>query len=86
MPGDLEHELVTIATFGTVMEAEMARGFLEANGVDVFLLDLNMTRIASAYAAMIGGIKLQVRYGDEQRARDLLSEVGSDPGSAIELV
>jgi hypothetical protein len=69
--------LVTVAVFVVVHEAEMARGFLESNGIDVFLADGAMSRIASHLTPMIGGIKLQVRQEDADRACELLSEVNS---------
>jgi hypothetical protein len=75
----MDDEIVTVATFGTAAEAEMARGYLEANGIEVFLGDEAMSRIASHLAPMIGGVKLQVRREDEELVRQLLSEAGSDP-------
>ena len=57
----------------------MARGFLEANGVDVFLADEAMARIANHLAPMIGGYKLQVRREDVDTVVELLGLVQSDP-------
>ncbi len=68
-------ELVTVTTFLTAHEAELARGYLEANGIEVFLGDQEMTRIASHLIPMIGGIKLQVRSEDADRVRELLSRL-----------
>lgn len=65
-------QLVTVATFATAHEAAMARGMLEAEGVEVFLADEAMSRI---YLSVVtGGIKLQVRAEDAETARELLSE------------
>jgi hypothetical protein len=76
----MSDELVTVATFMTVQEAVMARGFLEANGVGVFMADEAMSRIASYLIPMTGGIRLQVRREDAETARELLADVESDPG------
>ena len=76
----MNDELVTVATFVTAHEAAMARGFLEANGIDVFLADEAMSRIY--LTVVIGGIKLQVRGEDVDIARELLSEVRSEDGRA----
>lgn len=76
----MSHGLVTVAGFATAHEAGMARGFLEANGIEVFLADEAMSRI---YLAVVtGGIKLQVRGEDAETARQLLSEVRSEDGRA----
>lgn len=70
----MSDNLVTVATFATTHEAAMARGLLEAEGIDAFLADEAMSRI---YLSVItGGIKLQVREEDAESARQLLSEVG----------
>ena len=70
--------LVTIAVFVTPVEASVARGYLEANGMPAFLADENITRIAGHLIPIIGGIKLQVRRADEYRARDLLAQCDAD--------
>jgi Putative prokaryotic signal transducing protein len=71
----MSEELVTVATFATEHEAEIARGFLESNSVHAFLADESVYRIASSLKAGMGGIRLQVRPEDESRARSLLAEV-----------
>jgi hypothetical protein len=74
----MSQELVTIATFLTAHEAQMARGLLEANEMECFMADEAMTRIASHLIPMIGGMKLQVRPEDVEKARELLSPTQSD--------
>lgn len=69
----MSDRLVTVETFMLAHEAEMARGYLEANGIDVFLADKEMSRIH--VSPLVGGIKLQVRAEDQERARDLLAEI-----------
>ena len=72
-----DDDLVTVAVFGVGYEAEMAKGFLEANDVDVFLADREMARIE--VFPLIGGVKLQVRREDAARARELLAQVQAEP-------
>jgi hypothetical protein len=67
-------ELVTVVTFGTAHEAEIARGVLETNDIDVFLSDQAISRIASHLTPLIGGIKLQVPRQDVDKVRKLLSD------------
>ena len=64
-----DEPLVTIATFLSLSEAQLAKGALEAEGIDCFLADEN---IAGVYSAVIGGIRLQVSAEDETRARQVL--------------
>lgn len=75
----MNNDLVTVATFLRTQDAEMARGYLEANGVEVFLRDREMARIQ--LPSIIGGIKLQVRAEDAETARELLSQAQSEPGT-----
>ena len=77
----INENLVTVATFVTQHKAEMVRSALETNDIDVFLADQAISRIASHLTPMIGGIKVQVREGDVDRARRLLAELQSDPHS-----
>jgi hypothetical protein len=72
-------DLVIIASFGSALEAELAKGFLEAQGVQATFADENVSRIANHLQPMIGGVKLQVRQEDAERARLLLSEAGREP-------
>jgi hypothetical protein len=75
----MQDELVTLETFLMAHEAELALGFLEANGIDAFLADENMSRLY--VAPLVGGIRLQVRAEDAERARELLQEVRDEPGA-----
>jgi hypothetical protein len=70
-------ELVTIETFWTGHEAELAKSALEAAGIDAVLDDaqiVNMTQRAN----MAQGIKLRVRGEDVERAREVL-DTDSEP-------
>ena len=71
-------ELTTVATYVTAYEAELARGFLESNGIDAFLGDAIVSRVVS-YLAVAGGFKLQVRSEDVEAARELLASVRPGP-------
>jgi hypothetical protein len=75
---DPGNELVEVASFLTAMEADMARGFLEANGVEAVLTNENMARMGIHFSAIMGGIRLLVRRADEAVARELL-ESGAEP-------
>ena len=68
----MSESLATIATFVRLEEALVARGVLESAGVECFLADENMMRIAWPYQLAIGGVRLQVLESDAGAASELL--------------
>ncbi len=69
--------LVTIATFTNLGELQIARGFLESCGIEVFVGDENMSRMENP--VLVGGSKLQVRAADADTARELITRAKSEP-------
>jgi Putative prokaryotic signal transducing protein len=73
---DPEYELerlVTIETFTTPWEAQLARACLEAEGIHAVIADEHFFRLYAALSGTLGGIKLQVRPEDAERATGFLS-------------
>ena len=69
--------LVTVGRFTDSVEAQMARGMLEAAGVETFLVGENVNQLMP----MAFRVRLQVRVEDEAGARELLdSAEGEDVG------
>lgn len=67
-------KLVTIRTFNSSIDFEMVRSLLESYEVKCFAKDEHINR---AYLANVnGGIKLQVKESDAERAIALLFEAG----------
>lgn len=66
--------LAVAATFSTSQEALLARGYLEAHGIEVFLADEHTVRMDWLYSNAIGGVKLKVWFSDLPRARNLLDQ------------
>jgi hypothetical protein len=64
--------LMTVATFDILMEAELARGYLESEGIRCFLADAEMVNTAWYMSGAMGGIKLQVAKADFLTAERLL--------------
>ncbi|MDD3652837.1 MAG: DUF2007 domain-containing protein [Desulfotomaculaceae bacterium] len=62
-------ELVTIATFLNVTEANIVKGLLESEGIQVFLYD---ERAAINFVNYIGGVRLVVKQSDEERAKTII--------------
>ncbi len=68
----MDDKLVTIATFGNAVEANLAKNRLETAGIRAFLADADTVDMAWQLAGALGGIKLQIPEGDEEVARSLL--------------
>ncbi len=65
-------DLVTVATYSTIVEAEIAKGRLAVEGIRAFVLDKGAAGVMPYLAASMGGIRLQVEPGDEAKAREIL--------------
>lgn len=65
----MSDELVTIANFENIMDAEIARGRLESEGIFSFVQGGNMNLIASY---ILEGVRLNVRRSDALKAMEIL--------------
>jgi hypothetical protein len=66
--------LVTVGRFQDPAEAQMARGMLEAAGIETFLVGENVNQlIPSAFR-----VRLQVRVEDEEAALELLEPMNGE--------
>ncbi len=68
--------LVTIKTVTYPHELALIRGYLEAEGVECFVQDEMMAQVYNFYSNAIGGIKLQVREEDLDRAMRIMRDGG----------
>jgi hypothetical protein len=73
-------DLVTVRTFLNPTEAELAKGLLEAAGIESFLFDDNMGRMYWMNA--VGGVKLRVDASNAEAASRLLEEDTSSDAAA----
>jgi hypothetical protein len=64
--------LVTVETFSSAWEAQLARAALEAEGIDAVIADEHFLHLYGALTGTLGGVRLQVRPEDADRATDLL--------------
>jgi len=69
--------LVTVGTYSTPFEAELARAELEAFDVDAFLADADTIHMNWLWSNALGGVKLQVPESEADEARQILE---SRPG------
>lgn len=62
--------LITVAVFINVLEANIAKGALESEGIFAFIPNENTNQ---AYGQLLGDTKLQVLQEDVEEARRILS-------------
>ena len=69
-------ELVTIARFTNQPELDIARGFLESEGISSWAPEERLVASTGGlYATAVGGMRLQVRSRDAARAMKLIEEI-----------
>ena len=68
--------LVTIKAFTFSHEVAIVRGRLESEGIYCFVQDELTAQVNPFYSIAIGGVKLQVREEDVEKAVILLKESG----------
>lgn len=83
----LPESLVTVARFNYPLEAHLNRAKLEYEGIDSIVVDEHMVNVNWLYNIAVGGVKLQVRESDAERALAILGEipehVPEDPSAEI---
>lgn len=68
--------LITIATYANISELAVAKGRLEADGIECFVQDELTVQVYNFYDQAVGGVKLQVKQEDVETARRILIESG----------
>ena len=75
--------MTTIATFPTPEDAHLFRAFLEAQGIQGFLLDENFVQLFWYYSNAIGGVRVVVDESDEEDAatayQEYVAALGAGP-------
>jgi len=83
----MQDTFVTIARFPYSTEAQIVKGRLEADGIEVFLRDNITIDTDPLVSQAIGGVKLKVLAKDEKEARAILKSIKAfaldDNGKAI---
>jgi len=65
-------DLVTVASFPDVAEAQLARERLELEGVGAFVIDAQVAGVMPFLTNSTGGVRVQVKPTDLERAREIL--------------
>jgi hypothetical protein len=71
--------LILLRRFRDIPEALLAKGRLEAHGVECFLADENMVRMDWFISNLLGGVKLLVEPQDFIRASRILNDIAAEP-------
>jgi hypothetical protein len=69
-------DLKTLISFTYPHEANMAKGFLESNGIESILMDEMTVSANNFYSNAIGGVKLLVKDSDYDNGIQLLKDSG----------
>ena len=68
----MDDDLVTLASYRDVIEANVVRSRLESEGIPCFLADEHLVQMNWLYSDAIGGVKLQVVESDVEEAMRIL--------------
>lgn len=70
----MEKDYYILGSFEYLADLQILRGKLESEGVEVFLKDENIVNSDPLISSAIGGIKMQVRTEDKERALEIYNE------------
>jgi hypothetical protein len=65
-------ELVTVASFSDVPEAELAKERLELEGIRAFVVGAQTASLMPYLTSTTGGVRVQVEPKDMERAKEIL--------------
>lgn len=70
-----QDEIVVLRYFDTAIDANIAKSKLDAHGIPCFLTEENMSNLYGANAFLGFRVRLHLFARDEQRAREVLSDI-----------
>ncbi|HRG93874.1 MAG TPA: DUF2007 domain-containing protein, partial [Chitinophagaceae bacterium] len=76
-------EFILLNSYGNYVEAHIAKGVLEEEGIVCWLKDENTVTIDPILTNAVGGIKLMVARPDAQRAWELLTALQKEQQQKI---
>ncbi len=74
--------LIVVRAYWNLLEAELAKGALDAAGIESFLFDDNMVRMDWFNANAIGGVKVRVDPKNVDEANRILDEAAANTGTS----
>jgi hypothetical protein len=79
---DDAHGLVTLIMAPDLAAARLVQGLLQSAGIDCFIPDENLLSQASYLSGIVGGLRVQVRSADRERAQAMLDDYRTPDGPA----
>ena len=67
-------DLVIIASYANPIQAHILRGRLEAEDIPSLIFNEHLVNMNPMYSNLFGGVQVQVRPQDAERAREILRE------------
>ncbi len=67
-----DEDLVTVAAYADVAEAELARERLELEGILAFVMGAQTSGVMPFLTSATGGVRVQVKPADLTRAKEIL--------------
>ncbi|MFH1778386.1 MAG: DUF2007 domain-containing protein [Candidatus Omnitrophota bacterium] len=77
----MKEKLVTIAKFTHVVDAHLARTKLESEGVECCIRDEHIVQMNWLLSNLVGGVKLQVKETDVDKAKEILKKKETASGN-----
>ena len=74
-PDSGQEELITVANFSHPTEADPVVAWLESEGIECFLTNEHTVTMNWLYSNAIGGVGVQVKAADAERANEILQVV-----------
>ena len=74
--------LVTLMAAPDLAAARLVQGLLQSAGIDCFIPDENVLSQASFLSGIAGGLRVQVRSADRERAQTMLDDYRTSDGPA----
>ena len=65
---------IKLQSFETLLTAELAKSFLDVNGIESQILNKHIVSMHFLYSNLVGGVVLKVRHGDFIKAKELLEK------------
>lgn len=68
------NDWITVATFTYPHQSAILKGRLESEGIQCFIKDENIVNANPFYSNAVGGVKVQVRENDAERASEIVKD------------
>ncbi|MYE88646.1 DUF2007 domain-containing protein [Candidatus Poribacteria bacterium] len=84
IPDTGEEELITVTNFSNPTEADPVVAWLESEGIECFVTNEHTITMNWLYSNAIGGVGVQVKAADVERANEILQAVLNPDAAAVE--